>query len=219
MIFSKQRDALLAAGLRIGQEGALGGGHGLVEVGLGAERNFIHRFFGRRIDDGGGLLDGGIDPGAVDVELHAVDHRKPLYLGAMEGERKRSAGILARKPGQLNPPYAGCRDAAGAGYKIRDATVARCCLIVVLPLREAQVGPSRASGMRDGVRVTVSRARALFDVEIRVAPPRDSLPVRATAAAPGDGIRRSHTAIFRCRTGAPTVRLSAASMMALASMP
>ncbi|MEH2516033.1 hypothetical protein V1279_001606 [Bradyrhizobium sp. AZCC 1610] len=28
-----------------------------------------------------------------------------------------------------------------------------------------------------------------------------------------------YTAIFRCRTGAPTVRLSAASMMALASMP
>ncbi|MEH2610311.1 hypothetical protein V1293_002600 [Bradyrhizobium sp. AZCC 1693] len=28
-----------------------------------------------------------------------------------------------------------------------------------------------------------------------------------------------HTAILRCRTGAPTVRLSAASMMALASMP
>ncbi len=29
----------------------------------------------------------------------------------------------------------------------------------------------------------------------------------------------AHTAILRCRTGAPTVRLSAASMMALASMP
>jgi hypothetical protein len=31
--------------------------------------------------------------------------------------------------------------------------------------------------------------------------------------------RNDHTAILRCRTGAPTVRLSAASMMALASMP
>src|SRR5437899_10020623 len=41
-------------------------------------------------------------------------------------ERKRSAGILARKPRQLNPPYAGCRDAAGAGYKVTGATVARC---------------------------------------------------------------------------------------------
>src|ERR1700685_95920 len=29
----------------------------------------------------------------------------------------------------------------------------------------------------------------------------------------------SHTAVLRCRTGAPTVRLSAASMMALASRP
>ena len=83
----QQCDALLAAGLRIRQEGALGGGNGLVEVGLGAERNFIHRVFGRGIDDGGGLLDGGIDPGAIDVELHAIDHRKPLCLGAMEGER------------------------------------------------------------------------------------------------------------------------------------
>ena len=82
MIFSKQRDALLAAGLRKGQEGALGGGDGLVDVGLGAERNVIHRLFGRRIDDGRGLLDGRIDPGAVDVELHAIDHRKPLYFGA-----------------------------------------------------------------------------------------------------------------------------------------
>src|SRR6185312_14876618 len=45
--------------------------------------------------------------------------------GRMKGERKRSAGILARKPGQMNPPYAGGRDAAGAGYKIREATVAR----------------------------------------------------------------------------------------------
>src|SRR3569832_2029734 len=41
-------------------------------------------------------------------------------------ERKRSAGILARKPDQLNPPYAGCRIAAGAGYKNRSKVVARC---------------------------------------------------------------------------------------------
>ena len=73
----EQRDALLAAGLRIGLERALGGSDRLVDVGLGAERNLIHRFFGRRIDDGRGLLDDRIDPGAIDVELHAVDHRKP----------------------------------------------------------------------------------------------------------------------------------------------
>ena len=82
MILVEQRDALLAAGLRIGLERAPGGGDRLVDVGLGAERNLIHRLFGRRIDDGRGLLDGGIDPGAVDVELHAVDHREPLYFGA-----------------------------------------------------------------------------------------------------------------------------------------
>src|SRR5205807_7682305 len=71
--------------------------------------------FGRRIDDGRGLLDGRIDPGAVDVELHAVDHRKPLVFRAIEGGTVRSAGILARKPGELNPPYAGCRTAVRAG--------------------------------------------------------------------------------------------------------
>ncbi len=58
----QQRDALLAAGLRERLEGALGGGDRLVDVGLGAERNFIHRLFGRRIDDGRGFLDGGIGP-------------------------------------------------------------------------------------------------------------------------------------------------------------
>lgn len=39
-------------------------------------------------------------------------------------------------------------------------------------------------------------------------------------ARPGMTTRYFHyTAIFRCSTGAPVVRLSAASMMALASMP
>src|SRR6187399_593599 len=84
------------------------------------------------------------------------------------GNGKRSAGILARKPDQLNPPYAGCRVAAAAGYKIRDATVARRVL---------------------------------------------------SSPAPQGAGEKDHTAILRCRTGAPTVRLSAASMMALASMP
>src|SRR5437764_13444823 len=43
----------------------------------------------------------------------------------MKGERKRSAGILARKPGELNPPYAGGRLAADAGYKGWGVWVAR----------------------------------------------------------------------------------------------
>src|SRR5206468_1845918 len=123
----EQRDALLAAGLGKGLERALGGLYRLVDVGFGAERNLIHRFFGRRIDDGGGFFDGRIDPGAVDVELQAIDHRKPLYAGRMKGERKRSAGILARKPGELNPPYAGGRLAADAGYKGWGVWVARHC--------------------------------------------------------------------------------------------
>src|SRR6185369_16767230 len=104
---------------------APGGGDRLVDIGFRAERNVIHRLFGRRIDDGRGLLDGRIDPGAINVELHAIDHRKPLYCRANEGERERSAGILARKPGKMNPPYAGGRVAAGTGYKVRGATMAR----------------------------------------------------------------------------------------------
>src|SRR3954465_9963913 len=39
------------------------------------------------------------------------------------------------------------------------------------------------------------------------------------AEARYSGSRQYHTAILRNRTGAPAVRLSAASMMALASMP
>ena len=96
----KQRDALLAAGLRIGCERALGGGHGLVDIGLGAERNLIHRFFGRRIDDGRGLLDGGIDPGAIDVELHAVDHREPRYFcRRMKGTERFRKHPCTKAPG------------------------------------------------------------------------------------------------------------------------
>jgi len=44
--------------------------------------------------------------------------------------------------------------------------------------------------------------------------PTDQLSLSSTG-----GRRFFYTAILRCRTGAPTVRLSAASMMALASMP
>src|SRR5258705_1771668 len=40
-------------------------------------------------------------------------------------ERKRSAGILARKPGELNPPYAGRRNAAGPEYRVRVVKLAR----------------------------------------------------------------------------------------------
>ncbi|OIQ68680.1 hypothetical protein GALL_497260 [mine drainage metagenome] len=165
----QQRDTLLAAGLRIGLEGAFGRGDGLVNIGLGAERNLIHRLFGRRIDNRSGFFDDGIDPGAIDVELHAVDHRKPLDFTGNEGGTGRSASILARKPAKMNPPYTGCRIAADATCKVRGVReVRRAIVLLTLPLQ---------------------------------------------------GMVRYHTAIFRCRTGAPAVRLSAASMMALASMP
>jgi hypothetical protein len=47
----------------------------------------------------------------------------------MKGERKRSATILARKLGKLNPPYADASDAADAGYKIGDVKAARLAVI------------------------------------------------------------------------------------------
>jgi hypothetical protein len=46
------------------------------------------------------------------------------------------------------------------------------------------------------------------------------IPGQREDACPGMTTSKfRHTANFRCRTGAPDVRLSAASMMALASMP
>src|SRR5258705_4004598 len=128
--FREQRHALLAGRLRKRPEGALGRGHRLVDVGLGAERNLVHRLFGRRVDDGGGLLDDRIDPGAVDVELHAVDHRRPLDFGANGRETERSASILARNLRKMNPPYAGRRTAAAAPYKISAVKEARRSLVI-----------------------------------------------------------------------------------------
>ena len=43
----------------------------------------------------------------------------------MNGDWTRSATILARKPGNLNPPYADASDAADAGYKVGGGMVAR----------------------------------------------------------------------------------------------
>src|SRR6188472_4014024 len=48
-----------------------------------------------------------------------------VIAGRRIRERERSAGILARKPGELNPPYAGCRDAAHAEYRVGVVMVAR----------------------------------------------------------------------------------------------
>src|SRR6185369_15706745 len=110
------------------------GGDGLVEVGLRAERNLIHRFFSRGIDDRGGLLDDRVDPGAIDVELHAIDHRKPLNLRGLGGRTVsvRQAS-LHESPGVWNPPYAGGRCAACAEYRGWDARGARYRKVTLSP--------------------------------------------------------------------------------------
>src|SRR3954470_13663849 len=48
-----------------------------------------------------------------------------LFIAGRIRERKRSAGILAQKPGKMNPPYAGCRFATVTGYKVRVVKDAR----------------------------------------------------------------------------------------------
>jgi hypothetical protein len=48
-----------------------------------------------------------------------------LISRANETGNGRSASILARKPPKMNPPYAGCRIAADAGYKVRGVKDAR----------------------------------------------------------------------------------------------
>src|SRR5258705_1402094 len=57
-------------------------------------------------------------------------------------ERKRSAGILARKPGELNPPYAGRRDAAEPEYRVRGVKEARR----VIPSPRRTPGPITTGG-------------------------------------------------------------------------
>jgi hypothetical protein len=48
-----------------------------------------------------------------------------FIAGRMDKGTERSAGILARKPGKMNPPYTGRRVAAGAEYRIGDMKEAR----------------------------------------------------------------------------------------------
>src|SRR6267154_1615588 len=96
-------------------------------------------------------------------------------------ERTRSAGILARKPGELNPPYAGRRAAVEPEYRVGGVTMAR--------RGNGRPGDPSAPRLRRGW-----------------------VPAFA-------GTTNTYTAILRCRTGAPVLTPSAASMMALASMP
>src|ERR1700687_3193762 len=156
----KQRNALLTAGLRKRLEGAARGSHRLVNVGLGAERNVIHRLFSRRVDDRRGLLDDGIDPDAIDVELHAVDHRKPLDSGANGGGTERPASILARNPGKMNPPYAGRRTAAEAGYDIMSGVGRKQGIrrLLTLPWREQVKRIPTRWGLLSGRPATMTHA-------------------------------------------------------------
>src|ERR1700738_5048057 len=119
--------------------------------------------------------------------------------GRMKGERKRSATILARKPSELNPPSADACDAAGAGYKVGGREVARWQRVV--PAKAGTHYPRREFLRKSSGGVQNNHSPWLW------------APAFAGATA------KIHTAILRCRTGAPTVRDSAASMMALASMP
>src|SRR2546429_8268278 len=70
-----------------------------------------------------------------------------LFAGEKGREKGwRRAAIFARKRGQLNPPYAGCRDAAGAGYKIREVQVARCSRWHSAVRRDPHPGPPPQAG-------------------------------------------------------------------------
>src|SRR3982074_2641 len=55
-------------------------------------------------------------------------------------ERTRSAGILARKPGELNPPYAGRRAAVEPAYRGGGVTMARRSCSVVVPATRLRQG-------------------------------------------------------------------------------
>jgi hypothetical protein len=48
-----------------------------------------------------------------------------LLIRANGGGTERSATILARKPGKMNPPYTGCRTAADATYEVAVAETRR----------------------------------------------------------------------------------------------
>src|SRR6267143_1209532 len=67
-------------------------------------------------------------------------------FGANGRGTERPASILARKPGKMNPPYAGGRTAADAAYKISAVKEARRSLVVCARVRKPPPQPSPASG-------------------------------------------------------------------------
>src|SRR5882724_1888442 len=113
--------------------------------------------------------------------------------GANRGETERSASILARKPGEMNPPYAGPRVAPNAIYKSA-VKEARWSASIVVPANAGTHTPRRS-------------LRASGQTPLQQLGPVVMIPAFEGTT--------TYTAILRCRTGAPAVRLSTASMMAL----
>ena len=79
----QKRHAFFAAGHRERFKRTAGRGDGLVHIGFRSNRDLVHPFFRRRIDDRNGLLDGRVDPGAVDIELHTIGHGVSLTAVVM----------------------------------------------------------------------------------------------------------------------------------------
>ena len=77
----QQLDALLARRTGIGFEGPAGCGHGLVDVGGGAETDTAVHFFGGRIDNVERARLDRVDPLAIDVELELFEHRLSSSAG------------------------------------------------------------------------------------------------------------------------------------------
>src|SRR5579864_3847883 len=111
-----------------------------------------------------------------------------LLMSVQMGER--SATILARKPGGGEPAFCLTCFAADAGYKSGNMTLAR----------------SRSSRQANDVSASRDPDRAVSPSGTRQVP-------HAHNPGLGSWAGRRHTAILRCKTGAPVVRLSAASMM------
>src|SRR5258708_36675475 len=100
----------------------------------------------------------------------------------------------------MTPPYAGRRTAADAAYKVGDVKEARRLPSTVVPAKAGTHTPCPSVGAR-GQRPFATPGPTVMGPCFRT------------------GDKYHHTAILRWRTGAPAVKASAASMMALASMP
>src|SRR5712671_826666 len=104
-------------------------------------------------------------------------------FGANGRGTERPANILARKPGKMNPPYAGGRTAANAAYKISPVKEARRSLVVCARVRKPPPQPSPASGRKYRSKASGSNAARLvcFTYEACVFP---DTACQATQRAP-----------------------------------